>query len=149
YEDLRSVDARLAELTPQLAGARERLELTRLRAPADGTVVGLAVHTVGGVVRPGERLMDIVPEGQELIVEAQLRPQDADDLAPGQRTEVRITAFGNRNLPIVYGAVRQVSADRFTDERTGEGYFLMHVAVPREELAKLTEGEAGGRQLRA
>src|SRR5690606_27901408 len=75
YEDLRSVDARLAELTPQLAGARERLELTRLRAPADGTVVGLAVHTVGGVVRPGERLMDIVPEGQELIVEAQLRPQ--------------------------------------------------------------------------
>jgi HlyD family secretion protein len=147
HQDLRTVDARLAELTPQLAGARERLELTRLRAPADGVVVGLAVHTVGGVIAPGERVMDIVPEGQDLLIEAQVRPQDADDLAPGQRTEVRITAFGGRNLPIVYGAVRQVSADRFTDERSGEGYFLTQIVVSREELARLTA--AAGRQLRA
>ena len=147
HQDLRTVDARLAELTPQLAGARERLELTRLRAPADGVVVGLAVHTVGGVIAPGERVMDIVPEGQDLVIEAQVRPQDADDLAPGQRTEVRITAFGGRNLPIVYGAVRQVSADRFTDERSGEGYFLTQIVVSQEELARLTE--AAGRRLRA
>ncbi len=132
YEALRRVQALLAELAPQLAGARERLEQTRLRAPADGRVVGLAVHTIGGVVGPGERLMDIVPEGQELIVEAQVRPDDADDLEPGQTTEVRITAFGGRNLPIVHGAVRQISADRFTDERTGSAYFLVQVAVPRE-----------------
>lgn len=147
HQDLRTVDARLAELTPQLAGARERLELTRLRAPADGVVVGLAVHTVGGVIAPGERVMDIVPEGQDLVIEAQVRPQDADDLAPGQRTEVRITAFGGRNLPIVYGAVRQVSADRFTDERSGEGYFLTQIVVSEQELARLTE--AAGRRLRA
>lgn len=147
YEDLRQVDARLAELAPQLAGARERLELTRLRAPADGTVVGLAVHTVGGVIRPGERVMDIVPDGQELIVEAQVRPEDADDLTPGQRTEVRITAFGGRNLPIVYGEVRQVSADRFTDERSGAAYFLAQIVVPPQELQRLTD--AGGRRLRA
>lgn len=147
HQDLRTVDARLAELTPQLAGARERLELTRLRAPADGVVVGLAVHTVGGVIAPGERVMDIVPEGQDLVIEAQVRPQDADDLAPGQRTEVRITAFGGRNLPIVYGAVRQVSADRFTDERSGEGYFLTQIVVSEEELARLTA--AAGRRLRA
>ena len=147
HQDLRQVDARLAELTPQLAGARERLEATRLRAPTAGAVVGLQVHTVGGVISPGERVMDIVPEGQELIIEAQVRPQDADDLAAGQRTEVRITAFGGRNLPIVYGEIRQVSADRFTNERTGDGYFLAQIAVSREQLQRLTN--AAGRGLRA
>jgi HlyD family secretion protein len=146
FEELRRVDAQLAELAPQLAGARERLEQTRLRAPTDGTVVGLAVHTVGGVVTPGQRLMDIVPEHQDLIIEAQVRPEDADDLEPGQTTEVRITAFGGRNLPIVHGQVRQVSADRFTDERTGRAYFLAQVVVPPEELERLIE--AGGRRLR-
>jgi HlyD family secretion protein len=147
--ELRRVHARLAELTPQLAGARERLELTRLRAPVDGTVVGLAIHTVGGVVRAGEALMDIVPDGQELIVEAQVRPQDADDLEPGQVTQVRITAFGGRNLPIVHGEVRQVSADRFVDDRSGNAYFLAQIAVPPAELSRLTDERAGGRRLRA
>jgi len=149
YEDTRQVDARLAELTPQLAGARERLELTRLRAPTAGVVVGLQVHTVGGVVRPGERLMDIVPEGQDLIVEARVAPESADNLQVGQRTEVRITAFGGRNLPIVYGQVRQVSADRFTDERTGQAYFVTQVAVPQEELQRLTAAAGDEHRLRA
>ena len=149
YEDLRQVDARLAELAPQLAGARERLELTRLRAPVDGIVVGLQVHTVGGVVGAGERLMDIVPEGQDLIVEARVAPESADNLQVGQRTEVRVTAFGGRNLPIVYGEVRQVSADRFVDERTGQGYFLTQVAVPPEELRRLTQAAGDEHRLRA
>jgi HlyD family secretion protein len=148
YEDLRTVDARLAELTPQLAGARERLELTRLRAPTDGLVVGLTVHTVGGVVGAGDRLMDIVPAGQDLIVEAQVAPEAADDLQPGQITEVRITAFGGRNLPIVRGSIRQVSADRFTDERTGRGYFLAQVVVPPEELQRLQAAGGETRRLR-
>lgn len=147
HQDQRTVDARLAELTPQLAGARERLELTRLRAPADGTVVGLAAHTVGGVISPGERVLDIVPEGQELIVEAQVRPEDADDLVVGQRTEVRVTSFNARNLPIVYGEVRQVSADRFIDEASGTAYFRAQIAVPREEQERLSA--ASGRPLRA
>ncbi len=147
YEDLRSVDARLAELSPQLAGARERLELTRLRAPVDGTVVGLAAHTVGGVITGGQPVMDIVPDGQDLVIQAQVRPEDADDLAPGQQTEVRISAFHGRNLPLIRGEVRQVSADRFVDERTGAGYFLAQVVVPRDELSRLSE--ESGRELRA
>lgn len=149
YEETRRVDAQLAELTPQLAGARERLELTRLRAPADGVVVGLQVHTVGGVVRAGERLMDIVPEGQDLIVEARVAPESADDLQVGQRTEVRVNAFGGRTLPIVYGEVRQVSADRFTDDRTGQAYFVTQVAVPPEELRRLTAAAGDEHRLRA
>ncbi|WP_395646242.1 HlyD family type I secretion periplasmic adaptor subunit [Terricaulis sp.] len=148
YETLRQVDARLAELTPQLAGARERLEATRIRAPVAGSVVGLKVHTVGGVVRPGEPIMDIVPEHQDLIIEAQVRPEDADDLSVGMRTEVRITAFGGRDIPIVHGEVRQVSADRFTDQQSGRGYFLAQVSVPPEELANLENGNET-RRLRA
>jgi len=93
--------------------------------------------------------MDIVPEGQDLIVEARVAPESADNLATGQRTEVRITAFGGRNLPIVYGVVRQVSADRFVDERTGQGYFLAQVAVPPEELRRLTEAAGDEHRLRA
>jgi HlyD family secretion protein len=149
YQDSRQVDARLAELTPQLAGARERLELTRIRAPTAGLVVGLQIHTVGGVVRAGERLMDIVPEGQDLIVEAQVTPESADNIQPGMRTEVRVTAFGGRNLPIVYGEVRQISADRFTEERTGRGYFITQVAVPPEELRRLTQAAGDEHRLRA
>lgn len=147
--ELRQVDARLAELTPQLAGARERVEQMRIRAPVTGTVVGLQVHNEGGVVRPTERVMDIVPDGQELVVEAQVRPEDADDLHEGLQTEVRITAFNGRNLPIVHGRVRQVSADRFVDERTGRGYFLTQVVVPAAELNALLDEHAGGRRLRA
>jgi HlyD family secretion protein len=107
----------------------------------------LTANTVGGVIGAGERIMDIVPEGQELIIQAQVRPQDADDLEPGQTTEVRITAFSGRNLPIVRGEVRQVSADRFTNEQNGEGFFLAQIAVPREELERLTQ--TAGRPLRA
>jgi HlyD family secretion protein len=149
YEDLREVDARLAEFSPQLAGARERLELTRLRAPADGTIVGLTAHTVGGVIRAGERVLDVVPQDQELIIEARVRPEDADSLVPGQETEVRITAFSGRDMPIVHGELRTVSADRFTDDRDGQGYFLIQVAVPPEELTLITDQAVSARRLRA
>lgn len=148
-QQMRTVDARLSELTPQLAGARERLERTRLRAPVDGVVVGLQVHTVGGVIGAGQRVLDIVPQDSNLIVEAQVRPEDADGLHPGQMTEVRITAFRGRNLPLVHGVLQTVSADRLTDEHTGHGYFLARVSVPPAELRKLADPASGERHLRA
>jgi HlyD family secretion protein len=95
------------------------------------------VHTVGGVVRPGERLLDIVPTGQALVIQAQVRPEDADDLHVGQRAEVRITAFSGRDMPIMFGTVREVSADRFTDEHTGRAYFLAQVEAPTAEVSRL------------
>lgn len=147
--EIRDIEAKLATLAPQLAGARAQLERTRMRAPVSGTVVGLTVHTVGGVITPGQRVMDIVPEGQALIVEAQVRPEDADDLKAGQQGEVRITAFQGRNLPIVRARLRQVSADRFVDQQTGRPYFTAQVEVPPEELKRLAAKESGQRQLSA
>jgi HlyD family secretion protein len=147
-EALRDVEARLREATPQYVSAREQVERTRIRAPTAGVVVGLAVHTVGGVIRGGERLMDIVPRHQELLVEAEIRPEDADDIQPGQSAEVRITAFAGRNLPIVDGVVQRISADRFVNERTGQGYFIAQVSVPEEEINAIS-GPHGPLQLRA
>lgn len=144
------IDGRLAELTSQFVGAHQALERARIRAPASGMVVGLAFHTVGGVLGPGERALDIVPQDQPLVVEAQVDPRDADDLHIGLTTEVRITAFSGRNLPIVHGQVTRVSADRFTDQQTGRAYFVAQIEVSPEELRQL-EGAEGAeqRQLRA
>ena len=138
-EELRDIEARLAQLTPQLAGARSELERTLMRAPTSGVIVGLQANTVGGVIRPGEPVMDIVPEDQDLIVEAQVRPEDADDLRVGQRSEVRITAFSGRSMPLLDGEVQRISADRFVDERSGAAYFIARIEVSAEELRELEE----------
>lgn len=147
--EMRQLDGRIAELTSQFAAVRQSLEQARIRAPATGHVVGLAFHTVGGVVRAGERVMDIVPENQPLVVEAQVDPRDADDLHPGLEAEVRITAFSGRNLPIVHGRVTRMSADRFTDQQTGRGYFVAQVEVSPEELRELEGAGGAERQLSA
>lgn len=141
-EELRTVEARLAEIEPQWRGALQQAEQTRLRAPTDGAVVGLNVHTIGGVVRPGDRLMDIVPNDQQLVIEAQVRPEDADDLSIGLDAEIRVTAFNAHDLPLLHGTVKRVSADRFVDERNGAGYFTAQVEVPPEELALLERSGA-------
>src|SRR5690606_2023657 len=112
-EEIRDVEARLAQLLPQLAGAREELERTLMRAPVSGVIVGLQANTVGGVIHAGQAVMEIVPEGQDLIVEARVRPEDADSLRPDLASEVRITAFSGRNMPLLRGKVQRVSADRF------------------------------------
>lgn len=147
--ELREVQAKISEIAPQWTAARERLERTRVRAPNAGIVVGLMVHNAGAVVRPGERVLDIVPDGRDLIVEARIAPEDADDVTIGMNAEVKITAFSGRNLPILDGEVRNISADRFTDERTGQPYFLVQVVVSASELRDLSNSSEGRRQLRA
>ncbi len=147
-EQLRDIEARLAELLPQLAGARAELENTLLRAPVSGVIVGLQAHTIGGVIRPGEPVMDIVPEGQDLIVEAQVRPEDADDVRPGLQSEVRITAFSGRTMPMLMGEVERISADRFLDERSGDAFFLARIAVAPAEMQRLAQYANSEAQLR-
>ena len=139
-EQLRQVQVQLNELQPRLAASRDQLARALVRAPASGQVVGLTVFTEGGVVQPGQTLMEIVPAEASLVIEARVAPPDADDLELGQRTEVRFTAFRDRALPILRGEVTGISADSFTDERTGEAYFRATVIVPPEELARIGVG---------
>jgi HlyD family secretion protein len=132
--DLKDTQSKLSETLPKLVATREQLQHSLVRAPATGQVVGLQVFTIGGVVAPGEKLMDIVPDGKELIVQAQLKPTDADDAFPGQKAQIRFLSVHNRSLPLFTGTVRTVSADSFTDEKTGRTYFRAEIVVPEKEL---------------
>jgi HlyD family secretion protein len=95
------------------------------------------VFTVGGVVAEGEKLMDVVPDGRELVIQAQLSPNDADDAFPGQEAQVRFVSVHDRSLPLFTGKVRTVSADSFTDEKTGRSYFRTEIVVPEAELNRV------------
>lgn len=147
--DLREVEKALGEVLPQLAAARDQLARTLIRAPATGTVVGLTVFTPGGVIGPGQKLMDIVPEQTPLVVQAQIAPTDAADVRAGQKAEVRFPGIKMRTLPALEGELTRVSADAFTDENSGQQYFTGEVVVSREQLALLKDRSGRPFQLRA
>ena len=135
--ELRQVSERLIDTLPRLAEVRGEIERAQLRAPTRGTVVGLAFFNDGAVVAPGERILDIVPEESELVVEAKVSTHDADDLEVGDRAEVRFTAFEGRSFARAAGEVRRISADSFHDERTGGEFFKVQVEVAQDELKRL------------
>jgi HlyD family secretion protein len=146
--ELRDVENALSEARPKWAAARDQLARIDIRAPATGTIVGLTVFTRGGVIAPGQKLMDIVPDRAPLTVEAKLSPADADDVRVGQRAFVRFATLHERSLPALDGVVSRVSADSLTDERTGETYYSAEISVPLSELSKIDQLR-GGNTLRA
>lgn len=131
---LRQVEAQLVQMLDKLAAAKAVLARTEVRAPVSGTVVGLALTTIGGVIRPGESLMDIVPSVDQLVVNAKIEPKDANAVNIGQRVSVRFDGAGTREAPVVRGRVEQVSADSLTDQRSGANYFELVVVVPEQNL---------------
>lgn len=147
-EELRTVEMSLGDLLPKWRAASIKLAKTRVRAPATGQVVGLQVFTVGGVVAPGQKLMDIVPDAAPLVIEARVAPADADDLHVGQKTEIRITALHERDVPILEGRISRLSADSFQDEHTGARYFTAEIIVPPSDLAKIKKIKEVGEGLK-
>jgi HlyD family secretion protein len=135
--DLKDTQAKLSETLPKLVATRQQLQLSQVRAPATGQVVGLTVFTVGGVVRAGETLLDIVPDGKELIVRAQVNPGDADDVFVGQPAQVRFVSVHDRSLPLFTGTVKTMSADSFSDEKSGRSFFRAEIVVPEAELNRI------------
>jgi HlyD family type I secretion membrane fusion protein len=145
--ELRDTQTRLSEVLPKLVATREQLERAKVRAPATGQVVGLTVFTIGGVVAPGQTLMEIVPDNRKLVIQAQISPQDADDVYVGQQAQIRFSSVHDRTLPLLTGEVRTISADSFTDEKTGRSYFRSEIEVPPAELTQV-RGVLGHGQLR-
>lgn len=140
----REVAKELSEVQEELFGLREKLqslqstvERTVVRAPEAGTVLGLAVHTLGAVVAPGGKLLDIVPQNEKLLVEAQVAPRDIDRVKVGQATEVRFTAFKTRETPKIEGRLITVSADSLMDEKNKTPFYLARVEVTRQGLDDL------------
>ena len=137
--ELRDVENSLNEVLPKLNAARDQLARTEIRAPVSGSVVGLTVFTQGGVIEPGQKLMDIVPDRAPLTIEARLSVSDGDDVRRGQKAFVRFEALHERTLPALKGQVTRVSADAFTDEKTGSSFYTAEVTVPLSELRKIEE----------
>ncbi len=136
---LRDVQERIFGLEERLVAAEDVLSRTEIRAPTAGVVMGMRVHTTGGVVAPGQELLQVVPVGDRLVIEAQVNPIDIDDVAVGQQATLRLTAFKLRSTPIIVGTLVNVSADRLLDEHTGTPYYLARIEVPKEALETLGE----------
>lgn len=131
---LSEVQSRLAELREQRAALRDELARCTLTAPVDGTVVDLAVHTEGGVVAAGQKLLDLVPSHEALVVEAQVPVRLADGLVNGMPGQVRFTSRDQRLTRPAEGKVIYVAADRSADMQNPEGWYLVRVAVTPQAL---------------
>lgn len=131
-KELRDVQTKRFDLTDRLHSAESMLGRTTLKAPVDGRVVSLSIHTTGAVVRPGETLLEIVPQNDELEIEARLLPEDIDDVEIGMIATVTLTAYQQRRLPIAIGTVTNVSADRLVDQVTGQSFFRAQVRVDKD-----------------
>jgi HlyD family type I secretion membrane fusion protein len=135
--DLRGVQAEIADLSERVLVANDVLERVDIKAPRSGIVQAIQVHTVGGVVRPGEILMEIAPQDDDLIVTARVSPTDIDSIAIGQRAEVRLTALNTRATPAIYGFVVSVSGDSLLNRADNQTFFLTRIIIPADELEKL------------
>lgn len=128
---------RTEDLRNRLASAEFELANSQLRAPVAGIVVGLDVFTEGGVIKPGQALMEIVPQGEPLLVEARVPVELADKVHPGLPVELMFSAFSQSTTPRVAGEVTLVSADRQVDERTDEPYYTLRAQVSEAGMAQL------------
>ena len=134
---LRDTQFQLNEALPKWISAREQLARTVIKAPMSGRVVGLKVFSVGGVVQPGQPILDIVPDAAPLVIKANFSPGDIDGVFEGKEAEVKFLSIHERDMPILLGMVRNVSADTLKDEQTGHPYFSAEVVVPKSQLALL------------
>jgi HlyD family secretion protein len=134
---LRDTDLQLSDQTPRLLAAQAQLRRLRIRAPVAGTVVGLQVFTRGGVIQAGQPLMDLVPDAAPLVVRAAFNPTDIDGVRPGIKAQVRFASIHERDLPILFGTVRTVSADTLADKQSGRPFFSADIEIPDAEIAKI------------
>jgi len=138
-KELREIQAKSAELVERKVAAQDQLMRVDVRAPQDGIVHQLAVHTIGGVVTASEPLMLIVPEADELTVEVKLPPQNIDQLSGGQRAILRFSAFNQRTTPEINGVVTTISADITQDQKTSASYYLVRISMSAAEIARLND----------
>lgn len=138
-KDLADIRGKSAELIEKRVAAEDQLKRIDIRAPQNGMVHQLDVHTIGGVLSAGQQIMLIVPAADKLIVEAKVQPQDIDQVRVGQATVLRFSNFSSRTTPELNGEVAVVSGDVTQDQRTGLSFYTVRIAVPPAEIARLQE----------
>ena len=136
-KELRDTDSKIGEYVERKVTAEDQLKRTDLRAPQDGVVFQSTVNTVGGVITAGETVMLIVPESDNLLVEAKVDPKDIDEVQFGQPVVLRFSAFNMRTTPELNGTVVRIAADTTTDQRTGQSYYLVRISMTADEIGRL------------
>ncbi|MCL6379369.1 HlyD family type I secretion periplasmic adaptor subunit [Pectobacterium brasiliense] len=127
----------IQDLTQRLKTAEYELQHTHIRAPASGTVVGLSLHTEGGVVNSGQMLMEIVPEGQPLLIDAQLPIELVDRVNNGLPVELLFSAFNQSTTPRISGVVALIGADQLVEQQTGKPYYALRIHVDEQGKQQL------------
>jgi HlyD family secretion protein len=136
-KELREIDGKIGEFVERKITAEDQLQRVDIRAPQEGTVFQLSVHTVGGVISPGEAIMLIVPDADSLSVEAKVNPQDIEQVQLKQRAVLRFSAFNAATTPEIDGVVSRISADITSDQRTGQSYYTIRISIPPDQLTLL------------
>jgi HlyD family secretion protein len=136
-KQLSEVDSKIGEYVERKITAEDQLKRTDIRAPQDGVVFQSTANTVGGVVTAGDPIMMIVPASDDLQVEVKVEPKDIDLVALGQPVVLRFSAFNQRTTPELNGTVARVGADTSTDQRTGQSYYLVRIAMTADEIKRL------------
>ena len=137
-QELESLDIKILQLRSALKEANDTLARTSIYSPIDGSIVNLSIHTLGGVINPGELLMEIVPQRARLVVEALVSLEDIDVVTRGLGAEIRLSSYNYRRVLPIKGNVVTVSADRITDEVTGISAYSIKVELDPESLARNT-----------
>jgi len=135
---LQEIRLKLDDIRERRDAAKYALARSEIVAPQAGRVIGLQVHTIGGVIKPGGAILDIVPKDDKMIVEARIRPEDIDLVHKELPAEVRFTAFNSRTTPVFPGKVVRVSADRFTDPNRGVPFYLAQIEIDPKHVSNLT-----------
>jgi HlyD family secretion protein len=136
-KELGETQGKEAELVERGVAARDLLERIEIRAPTSGVIHQLSVHTIGGVIRAGDAIMEVVPDSDDLQIEARLQPNDIDQVRSGQKAFVRFSAFNQRVTPQLIGTVAYVSADTSHDQQTNAAYFTVRVTLSEDERRRL------------
>lgn len=136
-KELRDVEAGLSQLVEKRIAALDVLNRIDIRAPLSGYIHEMAIHTVGGVIAPGETIMQIVPDSEKLAIEIRVSPTDIDQIHLGQKTTLRLSAFNQRTTPEVTGSLTRIAADATREPQTGLTYFVARASVDEKELPKL------------
>ena len=134
--ELQSLDAELTQLTEKRRSVEDKRQRLEIRSPANGRVHELAVRSTGGVIRPGDTVLSIVPDADRLVIEVKIRPRDIDQVAESMRARVLFTAFNRRTTPEFAGKVISISADQSAGSENQEPYFKVRVALKSTELAR-------------
>jgi HlyD family type I secretion membrane fusion protein len=133
-KDLSDVQSKRFDLMDRIQAARDTLDRVVMTAPVAGEVMNLDVHTKGAVIKPGDTVAEIVPQNDQLEVEAHVKPEDADDVYVGMAARVNLSAYKQRRLPMIIGTVTGISPDRITDPHTEQSYFNALISVDRAAL---------------